>query len=341
MMQRKRVAILGASGYTAGELATILLRHPGAEIVAATSRKDESLTLVDHHPRLRSRIDLECEPFNPDELVKKQVDFVFSCLPHGASAVAVSEVLRRGMRVVDLSADYRIRSPQEQRQWYGEDHHDPANLQHAVYGLPEMEAVKIASARLVANPGCYPQTVILSMAPLVQNDWIDLESIVADCKSGVSGAGRTPKLATHFPECNENVSAYQVGVHRHTPEMEQALNALGRGKTKVLFIPHLIPMDRGIFATIVATPKTVFSSNELIELFGAYYSAHPFVRIVPTPPGTKNTTHTNYIDIHPTLVRGKLVVLACLDNLIRGASGVAVQNFNIMNGWNQRTGLES
>lgn len=339
-MKRQRIAILGASGYTAGELAGILLRHPGAEIVAATSRKDESLTFADHHPRLRSRIDLACEPFHPELLASKQVDFVFSCLPHGASANAVKQVLSLGIRVVDLSADYRIRSPEEQLSWYGEDHHDPENLKHAIYGLPEMEASKIATAQLVANPGCYPQTVILSMAPLVQGDLIDAESIVADCKSGISGAGRTPKLGTHFPECNESVSAYQVGIHRHTPEMEQALNALSKRRSKVLFIPHLIPMDRGIFATIVAAPTTYISPDDLLNHFKSYYSQKPFIRIVPSLPATKNTTNTNYIDIYPTIARGKVVVLACLDNLIRGACGVAVQNFNIMNGWCQKTGLE-
>lgn len=339
-MKKKRIAILGASGYTAGELAAILLKHPGAEIVLATSRKDESLTFADHHPRLRSIINLQCEPFVPELLVNKQVDFVFSCLPHGASALAVSQVIPLGIRVVDLSADYRIRSPEEQRLWYGEDHHDPENLKHAVYGLPEMEASKIANAQLVANPGCYPQTVILSMAPLVQSNWIDAESIVADCKSGVSGAGRTPKLGTHFPECNESVSAYQVGIHRHTPEMEQALNALSQRKSKVLFIPHLVPMDRGIFATVVATPTKDINQTDLSNHFKSYYSLNPFIRIVPSLPATKNTTNTNFIDIYPTVARGKVVVLACLDNLIRGASGVAVQNFNIMNGWSQKIGLE-
>jgi len=339
-MKKQRIAILGASGYTAGELAGILLRHPGAEIVAATSRKNESLTFADHHPRLRSRIDLACEPFHPELLASKQVDFVFSCLPHGASANAVKQVLSLGIRVVDLSADYRIRSPEDQLLWYGEGHHDPENLKHAIYGLPEMEASKIANAQLVANPGCYPQTVILSMAPLLHRDLIDAESIVADCKSGISGAGRSPKLGTHFPECNESVSAYQVGIHRHTPEMEQALNALSKRKSRVLFIPHLIPMDRGIFATVVAIPTTDVSPTDLLNHFKYYYSQKPFIRIVQSLPATKNTTNTNFIDIHPTVARGKIVVLACLDNLIRGACGVAVQNFNIMNGWCQKTGLE-
>lgn len=339
-MKKQRIAILGASGYTAGELATILLRHPGAEIVVATSRNEESLMFADYHPRLRTRIDLPCESFDPELLVSKQVDFVFSCLPHGASAFAVKQIIPLGIRVVDLSADYRIQSPEEHFFWYGEDHHDSANLKHAVYGLPEMEASKIANAQLVANPGCYPQTVILSMAPLVHGDLIDAESIVADCKSGISGAGRNPKLGTHFPECNESVSAYQVGIHRHTPEMEQALNALSQSKSKVLFIPHLIPMDRGIFATIVATPTKDLNQAEMSNYFQSYYSLKPFIRIVPTLPATKNTTHTNYIDIYPTVARGKVIVLACLDNLIRGACGVAVQNFNIMNGWCEKTALE-
>lgn len=338
-MKKKRVAILGASGYTAGELAEILLRHPGAELVAATSRQGDSLSLADHHPRLRNRIDLPCEPFNTDELVKKGVDFVFSCLPHGASAEAVRRVMDAGIRVVDLSADYRIRCQQEQMRWYGEAHHDPDNLKHAVYGLPELEAARIAPARLVANPGCYPQAVILSLIPLIQGDWIDLGNIVADCKSGVSGAGRSPKLSTHFPECNESVSAYQVGTHRHTPEMEQALESLGKGKAEVLFIPHLIPMDRGIFATTVAIPQKAMTPSGLHDLFQAHYAAHPFVRVIKTLPATKGTAHTNYVDIHPVLARGKIVILACLDNLVRGASGVAIQNFNIMNGWCQKTGF--
>lgn len=338
-MNKKRIAILGASGYTAGELASILLRHPGAEIVAATSRKDEALTLADHHPQLRTRIDLACEPFDPCELVKKRIDFAFSCLPHGASAEAVQELIGKGISVVDLSADYRIRSAEEQRRWYGSGHHDPQNLAHAVYGLPELELERISKARLVANPGCYPQTVILAMAPLIKEGLIDPESIVADCKSGVSGAGRTPKLATHFPECNESVAAYQIGIHRHTPEMEQALNAVGSVKTRILFIPHLIPMDRGIFSTIVANPVAKINESNLLGLFKEFFARDPFVRIVTSPPGTKQTLHSNFVDIFPVIARDRFVVLACLDNLVRGASGVAVQNFNIMNGWDQRIGL--
>lgn len=339
MVKKIRVAVLGASGYTAVELVEILLRHPQARVVAATSRQDESKTLADHHPRLRGRIHVQCQGFSIESLMDQKVDTVFSCLPHGASAAAVEQVLNAGMRVIDLSADYRLKSHAEQQTWYGESHHDPENLKHAVYGLPEIESRRIAGARLVANPGCYPQSVILAMAPLIAHGMIDPQSIVADCKSGVSGAGRTPKLSTLFPECNESVSAYQVGIHRHTPEMEQALNGLSEKTCRILFIPHLIPMDRGILATVVANPFQVPSNETLHHLFSEYYADKPFVRVVPALPGTKQTAHTNFIDVHPMIARGRIVVLACLDNLIRGASGVAVQNFNLMHGLEETLGI--
>lgn len=338
-MNKIRVAVLGASGYTAVELIEILLRHPQASVVAATSRQDETKTLADHHPRLRGRITLQCQGFSVGSLVDQNIETVFSCLPHGASASAVAQVLEAGMRVIDLSADYRLKSHQDQELWYGEPHHDAVNLKHAVYGLPELESHHLAGARLVANPGCYPQSVILAMAPLIAHGMIEPQSIVADCKSGVSGAGRTPKLTTLFPECNESVSAYQVGNHRHTPEMEQALNGLSDSQCRILFIPHLVPMDRGILATVVATPYEVPTNEKLYELFASYYSSKPFVRIVPTLPGTKQTSHTNFVDIHPIVARGRIVVVACLDNLIRGASGVAVQNFNLMHGLEETLGL--
>ncbi len=338
-MKKIRVAVLGASGYTAVELVEILLRHPLAEVVVATSRQDEAKTLADHHPRLRGRISLQCQGFNVAGLVQQNVETVFSCLPHGASAAAVEQVLQAGMRVIDLSADYRLKSHSDQELWYGEPHHDSVNLKHAVYGLPELESNRLAGARLIANPGCYPQSVILSMAPLIAQGIIDPQSIVADCKSGVSGAGRTPKLTTLFPECNESVSAYQVGSHRHTPEMEQALNELSDSPCRILFIPHLIPMDRGILATVIATPYEVPTNDRLCELFTSFYAGKPFARIVPSLPGTKQTSHTNFVDIHPMVARGRIVVVACLDNLIRGASGVAVQNFNLMHGIDETLGL--
>src|SRR5437763_4449711 len=249
------IAILGGSGYTAVELIKILLRHPHARVVAITSRQEGTPHLADVHPSLTGRLDLRLEPFDADRLVARGVQCVFGCLPHGVSMGTLPAVLQRGLRVIDLSADYRLADPNVYAQWYGHSHADLANLTQAVYGLPELYGDDIASAQLVANPGCYPQTAILGLAPLVAGRHIDLKDIIVDSKSGVSGAGRTPKLTTHFPECNESVTAYSVGSHRHTPEIEQALSDVAGESVEVIFTPHLIPMDRGIFPTIYARPR--------------------------------------------------------------------------------------
>jgi N-acetyl-gamma-glutamyl-phosphate reductase len=248
-------------------------------------------------------------------------------------------LLERGIRVIDLSADYRLRDPNVYAQWYGESHHDLAHLAQAVYGLPELYAEEIATAQLIANPGCYPQPAILGLAPLVAGKHIDRHGIIVDSKSGVSGAGRTPKLTTHFPECNESVAAYSVGHHRHTPEIEQALGDVAGEPVEVVFTPHLIPMDRGIFSTIYAMPRRSFSEEQLLELYRDYFAQAPFVRVVKHLPATKDSMGTNFLDLTVRVVRGRVVVLACEDNLVRGASGVAVQNFNRMYGHDERTAL--
>jgi N-acetyl-gamma-glutamyl-phosphate reductase len=336
-MDKVKVAVLGGSGYTAVELLKILLRHPGAEISAVTSRQDEHI--ADLHPSLFGRLDLRCSPFDADALKAKGVQAAFGCLPHGTSMESIPPLLERGIRVIDLSADYRLRDPNVYREWYKETHHDTANLAHAVYGLPEVYGKAIDRAKLVANPGCYPQTAILGLAPLVANKLIELSGIVIDSKSGVSGAGRTPKLNFHFPECNESVSAYAVGSHRHTPEIEQALRDIAGAPVSVIFTPHLMPMDRGMLSTIYATPARPVSESELLELYQAYFADKPFVRVRTNPPATKDTAHTNFLDVCVKCVRGKVLVLAAEDNLVRGASGVAVQNFNRMFGFDERTGL--
>jgi N-acetyl-gamma-glutamyl-phosphate reductase len=334
-----KVAILGGSGYTAVELIRILLRHSGVEIVAVTSRQEGTPLVAELHPLLAGRISLRCEPFDVDRLLAKGVECAFGCLPHGASMTALAKLLDRGVRVIDLSADYRLRDPNVYAQWYGESHEDLAHLAQAVYGLPEVYGDEIATARLVANPGCYPQTAILGLAPLVSGKHIELDGIIVDSKSGVSGAGRTPKLTTHFPECNESVSAYNVGQHRHTPEIEQTLADVAGEPVSVIFTPHLIPMDRGIFSTIYAVPRRSFSETQLLELYRDYYAKAPFVRVVDHLPATKYTTGTNYLDLTVRVVRNRVVVLACEDNLVRGASGVAVQNFNRMYGFPETTAL--
>ncbi len=338
-MVMTKVAILGASGYTALELIKLLLRHPAVEIVAATSRQEGTPRLSELHPSLTARIDLRCEPFDADRLMARGVACAFGCLPHGASMTTLPRLLERGMRVIDLSADYRLRDPNVYAQWYGESHEDLAHLAQAVYGLPELYGEEIETAQLVANPGCYPQPAILGLAPLVAGRYVEPRGIIIDSKSGVSGAGRTPKLTTHFPECNESVSAYSVGKHRHTPEIEQALSDVAGEPIEVIFTPHLIPMDRGIFATIYATPRRPFTEAELLDVFRSYYARAPFVRVVEHLPATKDCTGTNFLDLTVRVVRNRIVVLGCEDNLVRGASGVAVQNFNRMYGHDERTAL--
>jgi N-acetyl-gamma-glutamyl-phosphate reductase len=334
-----KVAILGGSGYTALELIKILLRHPGVEIAAVTSRQSDTPRLAELHPSLTGRIDLRCEPFDADRLAARGVQCVFSCLPHGASMATLPSLLQRGLRVIDLSADYRLRDPNVYAQWYGESHADLTHLTEAVYGLPEVYGDAIATAQLIANPGCYPQTGILGLAPLVAAHYIEPRRIIIDSKSGVSGAGRTPKLNTHFPECNESVSAYQVGKHRHTPEIEQVLTDVAGEPIEVLFMPHLIPMDRGIFSTIYALPRRSLSERELLEMYRSYYAHAPFVRVIEHLPATKDCAGTNFFDVTVRVVRDAIVVLACEDNLVRGASGVAVQNYNRMFGHDERTAL--
>jgi N-acetyl-gamma-glutamyl-phosphate reductase len=334
-----KVAILGGSGYTAAELIKILLRHPAAEVVAVTSRQEDTPLVSELHPSLHGRIGLRCEPFHADQLVTRGVQVAFGCLPHGVSMDTLPALLERGVRVIDLSADYRLRDPNVYAQWYGESHDDLAHLAQAVYGLPEVYGDEIPTAHLIANPGCYPQTAILGLAPLVAGKHIDLHSIIIDSKSGVSGAGRTPKLTTHFPECNESVAAYSVGKHRHTPEIEQVLSDVAGEPVEVIFTPHLVPMDRGIFTTIYAQPCRPASEAQLLDLYRAYYARAPFVRLVTHLPATKDSVGTNFVDITVRVVRGRVVVLVCEDNLIRGASGVAVQNLNRMLGLDERTAL--
>jgi N-acetyl-gamma-glutamyl-phosphate reductase len=339
MASRIKVAILGGSGYTALELIKILLRHAGAEIVAVTSRQEGTPLVAEQHPSLTGRIDLRMEPFHADRLLARGVQCAFGCLPHGISMSTLPALMERGVRVIDLSADYRLRDPNVYAQWYGEGHRDLANLAQAVYGLPEIYGDDIASAQLIANPGCYPQAAILGLAPLVAGKHVDLKSIIVDSKSGVSGAGRTPKLSSHFPECNESVAAYNVGQHRHTPEIEQALSDVAGEPVEVIFTPHLIPMDRGIFTTIYAAPDRAFSEEQLLDLYRTYYAGAPFVRVVKHLPATKDSWGTNFVDITVRVVRGRIIVLACEDNLVRGASGVAVQNFNRMYGFDEKTAL--
>jgi N-acetyl-gamma-glutamyl-phosphate reductase len=341
MSSQVGVAIVGASGYAARELIQILLHHPRARITVATSRQDEAPRLDALHPILTRRIDLSCEPFDADR-VADRASFAFLALPHTASMAVVPALRRRDVRVIDLSADYRLSDPQVYADWYGHQHTDLPGLGDAVYGLPELFRDEIPGAGLIANPGCYTSTGILALAPLIAEDLVERTGIIIDAKSGVSGAGRSPKLSFHFPECNESLSAYNVGRHRHTPEIDQVLTTMTGGKgepVEVIFTPHLVPMDRGIFATVYARPRGVAVEHDLVELYRSFYADSPFIRVVAHLPGTKDSAYTNFCDIAIRVVGGRIVVLACLDNLIKGAAGVAVQNLNLMLGCPETTAL--
>jgi N-acetyl-gamma-glutamyl-phosphate reductase len=333
-----RVAVLGATGYTALELFKILLRHPEVEITTATSRQDGSPPVGMVHPALAGRLELRLENLSP-AAVAGRADCVFCCVPHGAAASVVPHLLDAGARVVDLSADYRLNDAAVYQQWYDQKHADPDRLGNTVYGLPELFRQQIAGSTLVANPGCYPSTAILALAPLLEAGLIRPQEIIIDAKSGVSGAGRNPKLTTHYPECNESISAYNVGRHRHTPEIEQVLSHAAGAAVEVIFTPHLVPMDRGILSTAYARPQGEVTEEGLLTALRERYAHEPFVRVVDHLPGTKDTQNTNFCDITVRLVRDRVVVISCLDNLIKGAAGVAVHNFNLMFGYPETTGL--
>ena len=326
-----RVAILGATGYSALELIKLLLRHPQAEIVAVTSRQEGRPPIASVHPSLTGRLELPLEDLGPAELASR-AECVFSCLPHGVTTTLVPQLLSGACRVVDFSADYRLKNPAIYEQWYGEKHGDPERLPSAFYGLPELFRSQIAGAKLIANPGCYPTSAILALAPLLKAGLIEPAGIIIDSKSGVSGAGRTPKLTTLFPECNENLSAYNVGKHRHTPEIEQVLSTASGAAVEVIFTPHLVPMDRGILSTAYSVPRGTASDKQVLDALREFYAREPFVKVVDHLPGTKDTSGTNYCHITARVVRGRIITISCLDNLIKGAAGAAVQNFNLMFG---------
>jgi N-acetyl-gamma-glutamyl-phosphate reductase len=281
------------------------------------------------HPSLVGRLDLPLEDLTPEE-VGRRADCVFGCLPHCASAEILPKVLAAGARVVDFSADYRLDDAATYLEWYGHVHPDAERLGHTAYGLPELFRESIRGQRLVANPGCYATSAILPLAPLIRSGLFETDDIIIDSKSGVSGAGRQPKLMTHFPECNESMSAYNVGRHRHTPEIEQVIGRHAAVLPSVIFTPQLAPMDRGILSTIYIRPKKAMAEGDVMDLLRRAYAKERFVRIVDHLPGTKDTVDTNFCDITARVVRGRVLLISCLDNLVKGAAGAAVQNFNVL-----------
>lgn len=333
-----KAAIFGASGYTGLELLRILAAHPGAKVVEATSRQYKGTPVPEVFPALRGFYDALVFS-DPEELGSVEADIAFSAMPHGASQDIVPELLKKN-RVVDLSADFRLRDLATYRGWYGE--HKAAHLlDEAVYGLPELYRERIKGAGLVANPGCYPTSAILALAPLAKKGLIAPGSVVVDSKSGVSGAGRGASLATSFVEVSSGFKAYKVGSHRHTPEIEQELAAAAGCGLGTVFTPHLIPVSRGILTTAYAGVREDVTAAALRELYNEAYSGEPFVRLLPDGafPDISQVRGSNFCDIGLFVDAGRVIVVSAIDNLVKGASGQAVQNMNVMFGLDEKAGL--
>ncbi len=337
-----RAAVIGGTGYAGAELVRILSGHPRAELTMITSRQYAGQPFSDIYPAMAGIVNLTCHAFS-EEAVSEAADVIFTALPHKASMGVVPGLIDRGKKVIDLSADFRFKDPDLYEAWY-EPHQAKDLLKTAAYGLPEIYFEDIQKAFLVGNPGCYPTSVILPLLPLIKAPFVDPDSIIADSKSGTSGAGRSVSLATHFCEVNEGFKAYKVAEHRHNPEMDEVLSLFAGRTIHMTFTPHLVPMTRGMLTTIYVGLKEDVSSRDVASYLDSFYEDKPFVRICPRGrfPNTLYVRGTNYCDIgFQVAERTKLLVLiSAIDNLVKGASGQAVQNMNIMFGFAETAGLD-
>lgn len=337
-----RVGIVGASGYTGVELARLLAGHPECCITVATSRQYAGKPLAEVFPNLRKRVDVVCENLTVEELVEK-ADFFFTAVPHKTAMDIAPKLLAAGKKVVDLSADFRIHDAKVYEAWY-QAHTSPELLAEAVYGLPELYRDQVRTARLTANPGCYPTSVILATVPLLQAGLIDPATLIIDSKSGTSGAGRAASVGTLYCEVADGFKAYKVGgSHRHIPEIEQELSLAAGQPVTISFTPHLLPLSRGILSTIYATLTDQGRQTDLQALYEQRYSEEPFVRVLPagTPPATQYVRGSNCCDISLQVDKrtNRVIVLSAIDNIGKGASGQAVQNMNLMLGLSETAGL--
>ncbi|WP_164102856.1 N-acetyl-gamma-glutamyl-phosphate reductase [Candidatus Laterigemmans baculatus] len=332
-----RVGILGATGYTALEAIRLLLTHPQAQVTVATSRQEEGQSIASIHPQLTGRLELPLSAPEP-AVIAQQCDVAFCCLPHGASAETVRQLAETGLRVIDFSADFRLGSVELYRRWYGGEHPWPEMVGKVPYGLPELFGDELREAQIVANPGCYPTSAILPLAPLLSAGAIDPADIVVDSKSGVSGAGRTLRVGSLYCEANESIAAYGVGSHRHQPEIDDILGRYSGERPQVLFTPHLTPMDRGILSTIYVRPRST-DADGVLRLWRELYAEAPFVHVVDHLPATKHVAGTNHVQMAVRQAGDRLVLLCVVDNLTKGASGAAVQNLNRMFGLPETLGL--
>jgi N-acetyl-gamma-glutamyl-phosphate reductase len=351
-MKKIKISVIGSTGYTGKELVKILMNHRKVELVHLVSSSYAGKNIAEIFPEFLNKLDKKLINFNLD-VVSQDSDLVFTALPHTVSMDMVPELLKKGVKVVDLSADYRIKDSAVYQEWYKKELNQISKelLLEAVYGLPEIYLDKIKDASLVANPGCYPTSVILGIAPLLKHHFVEPVGVIIDSKSGISGAGRKLSLDLHFAECNENFKAYKVVRHNHIPEVEQELSYVYFGADnkeqikgiKVSFTPHLLPINRGILSTCYLNLRCSKKEEEVLEIYQKYYHKAPFVRIFEPPnlPEIKYVAGTNYCDIGFTIDErvGKIKVISVIDNLLKGAAGQAVQNMNIMSGFPETSGL--
>jgi len=339
---KTKVGIIGATGYTGVELLRLLLHHPQVEVAALTSQKYAGMPIDQVFPSLMKHLPLKCEELNVEQISKK-TDFVFTAVPHKTAMEVVPLFHRQGKKIVDLSADFRFRNAAVYEKWY-QKHTSADLLPESVYGLPELHREEIRNARIVGNPGCYPTGALIGLSPLVKKGMISVDHIVVDSKSGVSGAGRDVVLESLFCEVNEGVKAYKIFAHRHTPEIDQELSRLAQKEMNVTFVPHLIPMDRGILSTLYVRLTKKMKTEELLHAIEDFYQGEPFIRTYPKGklPSTKDVRGSNFCGIGVTVSESddRAVIVTAIDNLVKGASGEAVQNMNIMLGFPETMGLD-
>ncbi|WP_058300386.1 N-acetyl-gamma-glutamyl-phosphate reductase [Gorillibacterium timonense] len=343
MAEKIKAAIVGATGYGGGGLVRILLRHPHAELSAVVSSSSVGASLTESFPHLAGLAELELGAIDP-ELIRKKADVVFTATPHGVSSTLVPQLLDAGLKVIDLSGDLRLKDGEDYKKWYGKEPAANEYLEEAVYGLAEVSGKEVEGKRLISNPGCYPTATLLGLIPALAAGWIDPDSIIIDAKSGVSGAGRGFSLSSHYAEINDNMKPYKLGKHQHTPEIEQALSLCAGRDVAVTFTTHLAPMTRGILSTMYAKLTDDRTVEEFIAQYRSYYEGRPFVRIRPAGqwPASKEVAGSNYCDIGFSVDERthRVTIVSVIDNLVKGAAGQAVQNLNLMMGWEETAGLE-
>ena len=341
-MKTVNVGVVGATGYTGEEIVRILAWHPHAKLTYVSGKEDRDIKIGQIFPYLKNRVDLDCRAFNFDEAVEK-CDLVFLSLPHTVSMEVGAKFLKAGKRVIDVSADYRLKDTAVYEKFYKTTHKDPLNLKHAVYGLPEIHRAKIKSAKLIANPGCFPTGAILGIYPGLKKGLFNVSAIGIDAKSGVTGAGRKAEKSLNFSEVNESFKAYKPFEHQHVPEMDQELSRIAKKDVSVIFVPHLLPLNRGILSTIYAPLTKSMTTEELLAVYQKTYAAEPFINVYAggALPELKNVQRTNFCDIGVRVFPAKrlALIITAIDNLGKGAAGQAVQNMNILCGFEETAGF--